>query len=81
MFFGLVGASHLFLMRHFLCSCLTTVRSLFHAFSQSSGAKMNIFLTFYAGEIALIHVQLHFYLLCCHRFVLLKELCAIYVHI
>lgn len=42
---------------------------------------MNIFLTFYAGEIALIHVQLHFYLLCCHRFVLLKELRAIYVHI
>lgn len=59
-FFGLVDASHWFLMRTFLCSCLTTFRSLFHAFSQSSGAKMNIFLTFYVGQIALIHVQVHF---------------------
>lgn len=69
-FFGLVDASHSFLMRTFLCSCLTTFRSLFHAFSQSSGAKMNIFLTFYVGQIALIHVQVHFYLLSYHHFVL-----------
>lgn len=31
---------------------------------------MNIFLTFYVGQIALIHVQIHFYLLSCHHFVL-----------